>query len=91
MRGGNPVGTVTAGYVVDNWPDSPPLPGDYFLFPSGLCYQILDVYERREGVKRLRTDVVKLEYDEVEFGQPLNEDGSGAVHHLEWMPRKRRS
>lgn len=90
MRGGKPVGTVTAGYVVGNWSGGLPWPGDYFLFPSGLCYQILEVYERREGVKRLRTDVVKLEYDEVEFGQPLNDDGSGVVHALEWNQRKRR-
>lgn len=83
-------GTVVDPYVVSDWDGELPREGDYFLFDSGTCYEILDVYPRRPGVKRLRTVAVKLEQGEVEFGQPLNEDGSGAVHRLYWLPRPRK-
>lgn len=90
MRGHAP-GTVVDPYVVSEYDGDLPVPGDYFLFPNtGTCYEILDVYPRREGVKRLRTTCVKLEEHEVELGQDLKPDGTGYVIELEWMPRRRR-
>lgn len=89
MRG-LPAGTVKDPYVVTEYEGELPQPGDYFLFPNtGSCWEILDVYPRRAGVKRLRTACVKLEQDEVTVDQPLKADGTGRVIQLEWM-RKRR-
>ena len=68
-----------------------PIEGDYLLFPNtGTCYEILDAPARREGAKTVRLTVVKLDEHEVELEQDLKEDGSGFVHSLHWLPRRRR-
>lgn len=90
MTTGNPPGTVMRMRV--SWEgDVSPREGDYLLFPNtGTCYEVLDAPERRPGAKTVRLTVVKLEQHEVELGQPLEPDGSGWVHALHWLPRRRR-